>query len=63
MSFLILLTPIQETGKNRMDNPAGMTLVGLSFLIFLVVIGFEIRSRATQIKHVKSDLLVNPISF
>ena len=50
LSFLIILAPIQETDKNRIDNPAGMTLVGLAFLLFLIIIGIKVRSR------VKKDL-------
>jgi hypothetical protein len=34
--FLALLTPLQELDRTRPDNTAGMTLVGLATLLFLV---------------------------
>jgi len=48
LSFFVILAPIQEMDKNRMDNPAGMTLVGLAFFLFLILIGMKVRSRATK---------------
>jgi hypothetical protein len=48
LSFLIFLTSIQEMDKNRMDNPAGMTLVGLTFLLFLIFIGIRVRSSGRE---------------
>ncbi len=45
LSFLVILAPIQEMDMNRIDNPAGMTLVGLAFLLFLIFIGMRVRSR------------------
>jgi hypothetical protein len=36
LSFFVLLAPLAEMDKSRIDNPAGMTLVGLAAVIFLV---------------------------
>ena len=36
LMFFVLLTPVQEFDATRADNPAGMTLVGLATLLFLV---------------------------
>ena len=36
LSLLIILSPIQEFNASRQDNPAGMTLVALAALIFLI---------------------------
>jgi hypothetical protein len=36
LSLFIILTPIHEFVTDRSDNPAGMTLVGLAVLIFLL---------------------------
>jgi hypothetical protein len=45
LSFLILLAPLQELDKTRPDNPAGMSLVGLAFAVFLMWIASRLRRR------------------
>lgn len=42
MSFLILLAPLQELDQSRTDNPRGMALVGLAFLLGLLWLGRRI---------------------
>ncbi|NWF87629.1 hypothetical protein HXY32_07490 [Candidatus Bathyarchaeota archaeon] len=39
LTFFIVFAPLQELDKTRTDNPAGMSLVGLAFLIGLVLLG------------------------
>lgn len=48
LSFLILLTPLQELDKTRPDNSAGMTFVGLAFLLFLFWLGWRIHRRPSE---------------
>jgi len=36
LMFFVLLAPVAELDATRVDNPAGMTLVGLATLVFLV---------------------------
>jgi hypothetical protein len=45
LSFLIVLAPLQELDKTRADNPMGMSLVGLAFLIGLVLFGRQVKRR------------------
>jgi hypothetical protein len=45
LSFFILLALIAEADPNRMDNPAGMGLVGLVAGLGLVYLGMRIRRR------------------
>lgn len=45
LSFFILLALIAEADPNRMDNPAGMVLVGLVAGLGLVYLGMRIRRR------------------
>lgn len=42
LTFFIVFAPLQELDKSRTDNPAGMSLVGLAFLIGLVLLGRRI---------------------
>jgi len=58
LSFLIALAPIQEMDKSRIDNSAGMTLMGMAFLLFLILIGIKVRSRA--IKNLNKFLANKP---
>ncbi len=46
LGFLIVLAPLQELDKARTDNPAGMGIVGLAFLLFLVLLGYQTRRRS-----------------
>lgn len=39
LTFFIVFAPLQELDKTRMDNPAGMSLVGLAFLVGLILLG------------------------
>lgn len=50
LTFLILLTPIQELDSTRTDNPAGMSLVGLAFLAFLVWIRVRLKGQSSVAK-------------
>jgi len=43
LSLFILIAPIQEFDKNRTDNTAGMTLVGIATIIFLVWLGRKVK--------------------
>jgi hypothetical protein len=45
LTFLILLAPLQELDKTRVDNTAGMSLVGLAAAVFLVWIGLRLRRK------------------
>jgi hypothetical protein len=45
LTFFVVLAPLQELDKTRTDNPAGMSLVGLAFLIGLVLLGRHIWKR------------------
>lgn len=46
LAFFILLAPLQELDKTRTDNPVGMGLVGLAFLVGLLLLGRRIQRRA-----------------
>jgi len=48
ISFFILLAPLQEMDRSRSDNPAGMTIVGIFFLIFLIWLGLKVRKRVNK---------------
>ena len=48
LGFMILLTPIIEFDSTRTDNPTGMLVVGLAFLIFLVFIGVRVWRRTQR---------------
>jgi hypothetical protein len=43
LGFFILFAPLQELARTRPDNTAGMTLVGLSALVFLVWLAWRVR--------------------
>lgn len=45
LTFFILLAPISEFDVSRPDNPAGMTLVGLAALFFLIWLRRKTRRR------------------
>jgi len=45
LAFFIFLAPLQELDKTRTNNPQGMGLVGLAFLIGLLLLGRRIRRR------------------
>jgi len=45
LSLFILLAPLQELDTTRTDNPKGMMLVGLAFLVGLILMGWRIRRR------------------
>jgi hypothetical protein len=45
LTFFILLAPISEFDYSRPDNPAGMTLVGLAALFFLLWLRHKTRRR------------------
>ncbi len=46
IGFFILIAPIQEFDDTRADNTAGMTLVGLTALIFLFWLGRRLKQKA-----------------
>jgi len=46
LTVFILLSPIQEFVADRPDNPAGMTLVGLAVLVFVLFLWRRIRMRS-----------------
>ncbi len=39
LTFFVVFAPIQELDPTRTDNPVGMSLVGLAFLIGLILLG------------------------
>jgi len=41
--FLIIITPLQEFGADRTDNPAGMTLVGVAAVAGLLLLRYKIK--------------------
>lgn len=43
LSFLILLTPLQELDATRQDNPAGMSLVGLAAIMGLLLLRSKVK--------------------
>jgi len=45
LSFLILIAPIQESDATRVDDPRGMTLVGISFALLLLLLYWRVRRR------------------
>lgn len=45
LMFFIFLAPLQELDPTRTDNPQGMSLVGLTFLVGLLLLGWRIRRR------------------
>jgi hypothetical protein len=51
LAFFIFLAPLQELDKTRTDNPWGMGLVGLAFLVGLLLLGWRIKQR-TRITHI-----------
>jgi len=51
LAFFIFLAPLQELDKTRIDNPWGMGLVGLAFLVGLLLLGWRIKQR-TRITHI-----------
>lgn len=48
LSFFIMIAPLQELDKTRTDNPVGMSLVGIAFLVGLVLFGRQIKRRMQQ---------------
>ena len=46
LTFLIVLTPLQELDKSRPDNPQGMLIVGIIALVLLILLGRKIRKRS-----------------
>ena len=42
LTFFIVFAPLQELDKTRTDNPVGMGLVGLAFLVGLVLLGIRV---------------------
>jgi hypothetical protein len=38
LSFLIILTPLQDLDKSRQDNPQGMLIVGIIALVLLLLL-------------------------
>jgi hypothetical protein len=51
LAFFIFLAPLQELDKTRLDNPQGMGLVGLAFLIGLLLLGWQVRRRTRTNKQ------------
>ena len=52
LAFFIFLAPLQELDKTRTDNPQGMGLVGLAFLVGLILLGWRIGQRTQSNKQV-----------
>jgi Na+-transporting NADH:ubiquinone oxidoreductase subunit NqrD len=52
---LILITPIQELDKSRTDNPRGMIAVGLSAVVFLLLLYWKIRRREKNKTNIIPD--------
>ncbi len=48
LAFFIVFAPLQEVDATRTDNPVGMSLVGLAFLVGLVLLGRRIWARIPQ---------------
>ena len=46
LGFFILLAPLQEMDKKRMDNTTGMSIVGLSVAIFLFCLWRQVRKNS-----------------
>ncbi len=61
LSFFIVLALIAEADPNRMDNPAGMALVGLVAGLGLAYLGMQIRRRMRALPPAGSgvDHIVN----
>lgn len=55
ISLFVLLTPIHEFVATRSDNPAGMTLVGLATLIFLLWLWWRVKSHSVEADEPKGQ--------
>ncbi len=52
LSLFILLAPVQEFDTSRTDNTAGMTIVGVATLLFLLWMWWRVRtSQARLVRH------------
>ena len=49
LSFLILLTPLQELDVNRPDNTQGMIIVGIMVLIMLILLRNKLKKIITNL--------------
>ncbi|MFQ5950585.1 MAG: hypothetical protein ACE5KH_00700 [Candidatus Geothermarchaeales archaeon] len=49
LSFFVVLAPLQELDQGRADDPSGMALVGLAFLVGLLLMAWRIRKREEEI--------------
>jgi len=45
LTYFLVLAPLQELDKTRTDNTAGMSLVGLAFLVGLILLGRTVWGR------------------
>ena len=45
LAFLIILAPLQELDKNRLDDTRGMSIVGISYGIFLLITRHIVKKR------------------
>jgi len=48
LAFFIVFAPLQELDTTRTDDTAGMSLVGLSFLVGLILLGRHIWSASSK---------------
>lgn len=55
LSLFIPLTPIQELDVTRTDNPAGMTVVGLAALRFLLWLWRRVKGRQARLTKANSS--------
>ena len=55
LSFFILLSPLQEFNASRTDNPAGMTLVGLAALTFLIWLRWRVKRGQPRLTDSKGN--------
>jgi hypothetical protein len=54
LTFFIVFAPLQELDKSRLDNTAGMTFVGLAFLIGLLLLRRRIKKQMQNIKEAEA---------
>lgn len=48
LTFFIIFAPLQELDSTRTDNPVGMSLVGLTFLVGLILLGRRIWTTSNE---------------
>ena len=56
LAFFIVFAPLQEFDATRTDNPLGMSLVGLSFVMGLMLLKRRVWMKSTQRKEAREPI-------